>query len=69
MLLELKDVRTFFKTKRGTVKAVNGVSYEIVPVEIFMVYPVILVAVSIIAAFFTSIYTNTIKSSDASNIE
>ena len=28
-LLELKDVRTFFKTKRGTVKAVNGVSYSL----------------------------------------
>lgn len=49
--------------------AVNGVSYEIAPVEIFLVYPAILVAVSILAAFFTSIYTNTIKSSDASNIE
>ena len=49
--------------------ALNGVSYEIVPVEIFIVYPVILVAVAIIAAFFTSLYTNTIKSSDASNIE
>jgi putative ABC transport system permease protein len=49
--------------------AINGVSYEIVPVEIFVVYPVILVAVAIIAAFFTSLYTNTIKSSDPSNIE
>ena len=29
MLLELKDVRTFFKTKRGIVKAVNGVSYSL----------------------------------------
>ena len=28
-LLELKDVKTFFKTKRGTVKAVNGVSYSL----------------------------------------
>ena len=49
--------------------AVSGVGYEIVPFEIFIVYPAILVAVTIIAAFFTSIYTNTIKSSDASNIE
>ena len=29
MLLELKDVKTFFKTKRGIVKAVNGVSYSL----------------------------------------
>ncbi len=28
-LLELKDLHTFFKTKRGTVKAVNGVSYSV----------------------------------------
>jgi len=28
-LLELNDLHTFFKTKRGTVKAVNGVSYTI----------------------------------------
>ena len=27
MLLELKNLKTFFETKRGTVKAVNGVSY------------------------------------------
>ena len=49
--------------------AVKGASYEIVFAEIFLLYPAILVAVTIIAAFFTSIYTNTIKSSDASNIE
>lgn len=28
-LLELKNLRTFFNTKRGTVKAVNGVSYSV----------------------------------------
>lgn len=28
-LLELKDLHTFFKTKKGTVKAVNGVSYSV----------------------------------------
>ena len=49
--------------------AVSGVGYEIVPFEIFAVYPAIIVAVTIISAFLTSIYTNTIKSSDASNIE
>ena len=29
MLLELKNLKTFFETKRGTVKAVNGVSYAL----------------------------------------
>lgn len=28
-LLEVKDIHTFFTTKRGTVKAVNGVSYKL----------------------------------------
>jgi len=28
-LLELKNLKTFFTTKRGTVKAVNGVSYSV----------------------------------------
>ena len=31
-LLELKDLHTFFTTKKGIVKAVNGVSYS---VEVF----------------------------------
>ena len=53
----------------GIMGAVSGVGYEIVPFEIFLLYPAILVAVTILAAFFTAIYTNTIKSSDASNIE
>ncbi|MBQ4069557.1 MAG: ABC transporter permease [Lachnospiraceae bacterium] len=53
----------------GVMGAVSGVGYEIIPFEIFVFYPAILVAVTIIAAFFTSIYTNKIKSSDASNIE
>ncbi len=53
----------------GVMGAVSGVGYEIVFAEIFLLYPAILVAVTIISAFFTSIYTNTIKSSDASNIE
>lgn len=30
-LLELNDLHTFFKTKRGVVKAVNGVSYSVEP--------------------------------------
>lgn len=53
----------------GIMGAVSGVGYEIVPFEIFFVYPAIVVAVTVIAAFLTSLYTNTIKSSDASNIE
>ncbi len=28
-LLEIDDLHTYFKTKKGTVKAVNGVSYRV----------------------------------------
>ena len=28
-LLEIHDLHTFFKTKKGIVKAVNGVSYSV----------------------------------------
>lgn len=49
--------------------AIGGIGYEIAFTEVFLLYPAILVAVTIISVFFTSIYTNTIKSSDASNIE
>ena len=28
-LLELRDLHTFFRTKKGIVKAVNGVSYAV----------------------------------------
>ncbi len=30
-LLELKDLHTYFTTRRGLVKAVNGVSYKVEP--------------------------------------
>ena len=30
-LLELNNLHTYFKTKRGTIKAVNGVSYKVEP--------------------------------------
>ncbi len=34
-LLEVKDLRTYFLTKEETVKAVNGVSFEVFPGETF----------------------------------
>ena len=30
-LLEVRNLHTYFKTKKGTVKAVNGVSYSVEP--------------------------------------
>ena len=49
--------------------AINGVSYEIVPWEIFGFYPVLILLCTMIAVFFTALYTKTIKSSDTASIE
>ena len=53
----------------GIMGAVNGVGYEIRPVEIFGIYPLVILAVTILAAFLTSLYTKTIRSSDTADIE
>lgn len=49
--------------------AVSGVGYEIKRLEIFAVYPIIILAVTVTGAFLTALYTKTIKASDTSNIE
>jgi len=49
--------------------AVAGISYEINPVEIFVVYPIIILLATLAGTFLTSIYTKSIKASDTSNIE
>ncbi|MGN1481168.1 ABC transporter permease [Porcipelethomonas sp.] len=49
--------------------AINGVEYEIRPLEIFVIYPVFITAAILLGTFFTALYTKTIKSSDISNIE
>ena len=36
-LLEVRDLRTYFKTDGGTVRAVDGVSFVVEPGEIFAV--------------------------------
>ena len=46
-----------------------GVEYVQNPVEIYAVFPVIVLAATAASAFFTSLYTNKIKSSDTANIE
>ena len=53
----------------GIMGAVNGVGYEIRPLEIFGIYPLVIVAITILAAFITSLYTKTIRSSDTADIE
>lgn len=46
-----------------------GVEYVQNPVEIYAVFPVIVLAATVVSAFFTSLYTRRIKSSDTANIE
>lgn len=49
--------------------AAFGVEYEINPVEVFVIYPLILLFVTIFSSVLTSLYTRKIKASHAAAIE
>lgn len=53
----------------GIMGAVSGISYEINKIEIFAVYPFVILAATLAGAFLTALYTKTIKASDTSDIE
>lgn len=44
-------------------------SYVINPVEMYLIFPVAILAITTVSAFLTSLYTRKIKSSDTANIE
>ncbi len=46
-----------------------GVEFKINPLEVFLIYPVIVLLITVISAYLTSIYTKSIKASEASSIE
>lgn len=46
-----------------------AVDYVTDPVEIYLVFPVIVLATTTVSAFLTSLYTRKINSSDTANIE
>ncbi len=46
-----------------------GVEYKIKPLEVFVIYPIILLVATIISSVLTSLYTKTIKTSQATSIE
>lgn len=48
---------------------VSKVNYNIIPTQIFLIYPLFIFAVVIIVTTLTSLYTRSIKSTDTSNIE
>jgi len=47
----------------------GDISFNINPFKIFLVYPLIIFAVTAVSAWMTSLYTKTIKASEATNIE
>lgn len=53
----------------GIMGAGKGIHYAIAPLEIFGIYPPLLVAVTIAGASFTALYTRTVKASDTADIE
>lgn len=46
-----------------------AVDYVINPVEMYIIFPIVILATTTVSAFLTSIYTRKIKSSDTANIE
>lgn len=46
-----------------------GVEYEIVPMEVYLTYPLIVLSVTVVSAFFTTFYTRTISASESAGIE
>ena len=53
----------------GVMGASFGISYEIKPLEVFVIYPAIVLAVTIFCAMLTALYTRTITAAQASSIE
>ena len=49
--------------------ATNGMEYVIEPIAVFVVYPLIVMATTLISAILTALHTKTIKSSEISGIE
>lgn len=53
----------------GIMGAVSGVEYEINYFEVFAFYPLIILAVTVLSTFLTSLYVGTVKASDTADIE
>ena len=47
----------------------RNIDFNIDPLQIFLIYPALIFAVTILTALITSLYTKTIKTSEATNIE
>lgn len=68
-LLGMPFTKLCFDPIFGSMGLEMGVEYVQNPVEIYAVFPVIVLAATVVSAFLTSLYTKKIKSSDTSSIE
>ena len=68
-LLGMPLTKLFFDPIFRTMGLEMGVEYMQNPVEIYAVFPVIVLTATAISAFLTSLYTKKIKSSDTASIE
>lgn len=68
-LLGMPLTKLCFDPIFGTMGLEMGVEYVQAPVEIYAVFPVIVLTATAISAFLTSLYTKKIKSSDTASIE
>ena len=46
-----------------------AVDYVINPIEMYLIFPLVILVTTTVSAFLTSLYTRKIKSSDTANIE
>ena len=49
--------------------AAFGIEYDIKPLEVYVIYPAVVLAVTILSSMLTSLYTRRIAASQASSIE
>lgn len=68
-LLGMPLTKLCFDPIFGSMGLEMGVEYVQTPVEIYAIFPVIVLAATVVSAFFTSLYTRKIKSSDTASIE
>jgi len=68
-LLGMPLTKLCFDPIFGTMGLEMGVEYMQTPMEIYAVFPVIVLTATVASAFLTSLYTGKIKSSDTANIE
>ena len=48
---------------------VSGIEFKIDAAEVFFIYPLIMLGVTALAVFLTSLYTASVKASDTADIE